>query len=774
MYLMNKASFIGSGILAAWCFASSASGGDVPVFGPDLEVVPIGVAGYDGFGVAVDWIDDSTVVVGAPGDDSGGDEAGAIWILGLDLVGRNPMLESAVKVPGSMTDGQFGESVTALDGYLVVGSPLESDRRGAVRILVDDGNWSEAHLELGDTPGGRLGASLAGEGTMLALGAPGGDAPTVLVLEWLDGAVSGSHSLVSADVDDRFGVAVSVSEDGHVAVGAPGFDGDRGRVHVFVRDGKRWISANVISGLQPGDRFGEAVCFCGDRLSVGAPGAGPGDAGEVFLLGPDFEISAATTLGSHGFETGNRLAFDPASRLLGVGCTGPNYSGGVRLHRLDGEIASLVDLVPTTGAGDFELHGRGLAIRDGFVLTGAPFRTGTSGVYAGSCFLAGTGVDCDVDAVEDAWEIAAGIDQDCNDNGVLDACDLSDGSSEDRDGNEIPDECQDIVVLEVPFPFATINDALDVARDGDRVLVGPGTYFESVDFGGRAIEIVSSDGAGVTVLDGTGMTDGSVVVAKNAETPASILRGFTITNGVLGTVFPLDASVRVGGGLFAYFASPTITDCILVGNNAAFGGGAFLYEWDGDLNRCDFIDNDAAADGGGLQLSRCDGQVREILVSGNVAIRRGGGIHVFNGSPTFEDVEIRGNLAVSEGGGISFASFDGTPRILDSAITKNEAEILGGGVFINGDSQDPEISGTLICNNVSEDIYGSWTDQGENTICFCEGDLNLDGEVAASDLGLLLANWSNGANFPQGDLDGDGDIGPADLGLLLSRFGPCL
>ena len=137
-------------------------------------------------------------------------------------------------------------------------------------------------------------------------------------------------------------------------------------------------------------------------------------------------------------------------------------------------------------------------------------------------------------------------------------------------------------------------------------------------------------------------------------------------------------------------------------------------------------------------------------------------------------MEIRGNLAVSEGGGISFASFDGTPRILDSAITKNEAEILGGGVFINGDSQDPEISGTLICNNVSEDIYGSWTDQGENTICFCEGDLNLDGEVAASDLGLLLANWSNGANFPQGDLDGDGDIGPADLGLLLSRFGPCL
>ncbi|MCP4834148.1 MAG: hypothetical protein GY895_05225 [Phycisphaera sp.] len=771
---MKGGHLIGVAFLAASGWASSAEGGDVPAFGPDLEIVPTGIAGYDGFGLAVDWIDDSRVVVGAPGDDSGGDEAGAVWILDLDLDQQPPILASASRILGSVIDAQFGESVMGFNGYLVVGSPLESDRRGAVRIVADDGNWSETHIEVGETPEGRLGACLAGAGTTLAIGAPGGNEPSVLLLEWLDGDVVASASLASPDIDDRFGVAISVSANGQVAVGAPGFDGDRGRVHVFMRGKKGWMASDVISGLQPGDRFGEALSFCGDRLAIGAPGTGSGDVGEVFLLEPDFEIASGSTLGSQGFETGNRLAFDPASGLLGVGCTGSNYSGGVRLHRIDETVDPLVDLVPMPGPADFELLGRGLAIRDGFVFTGSPFRTGTSGIYAGSCFLAGTGLDCDLDGVEDAWEIASGMDADCNQNGIIDACDLAADSSEDRDGNGIPDECQEIVVLEVPLPFPTINDALDVARDGDRILVGPGTYFESVDFDGRAIEIVSSGGAEVTMLDGTGLLDGSVVVAMNAETPASILQGFTITNGVIGTVFPLDPSVRVGGGLFAYFASPTITDCILTGNNAAFGGGAYLYQWGGTLSGCDFIGNDAAADGGGLQLSRCDGLVTGILVSDNTAIRRGGGMHVFNGSPTIELANVTGNRAVSEGGGVSFASFDGTPRLVDSLISKNQADILGGGVFIDGDTRDPEISGTSICDNAPDDVYGSWTDQGGNTICFCDGDLNLDGEVSASDLGLLLANWANGPNFPRGDLNGDGEIGPADLGLLLSLFGPCL
>lgn len=49
-------------------------------------------------------------------------------------------------------------------------------------------------------------------------------------------------------------------------------------------------------------------------------------------------------------------------------------------------------------------------------------------------------------------------------------------------------------------------------------------------------------------------------------------------------------------------------------------------------------------------------------------------------------------------------------------------------------------------------------------------DLDGDGCVGASDLGVLLANW--GTSTPTvGDLDGDGRVGASDLGVLLVDWG---
>ena len=53
---------------------------------------------------------------------------------------------------------------------------------------------------------------------------------------------------------------------------------------------------------------------------------------------------------------------------------------------------------------------------------------------------------------------------------------------------------------------------------------------------------------------------------------------------------------------------------------------------------------------------------------------------------------------------------------------------------------------------------------------FCPADLNRDGIVSGSDLGLLLGNWGL---VGVGDLDVDGTIGGSDLGLLLGAWGPC-
>ncbi|MBW7905574.1 MAG: S8 family serine peptidase [Phycisphaerae bacterium] len=52
----------------------------------------------------------------------------------------------------------------------------------------------------------------------------------------------------------------------------------------------------------------------------------------------------------------------------------------------------------------------------------------------------------------------------------------------------------------------------------------------------------------------------------------------------------------------------------------------------------------------------------------------------------------------------------------------------------------------------------------------CPGDLDGDGDVDQSDLGILLADFGCAADCA-GDLDGDGDVDQGDLGILLANYG---
>lgn len=52
----------------------------------------------------------------------------------------------------------------------------------------------------------------------------------------------------------------------------------------------------------------------------------------------------------------------------------------------------------------------------------------------------------------------------------------------------------------------------------------------------------------------------------------------------------------------------------------------------------------------------------------------------------------------------------------------------------------------------------------------CVADLDGDGQVAATDLGVLLGAWGVSS---EADLDGDGQVNAADLALLLAAWGAC-
>jgi hypothetical protein len=108
----------------------------------------------------------------------------------------------------------------------------------------------------------------------------------------------------------------------------------------------------------------------------------------------------------------------------------------------------------------------------------------------------------------------------------------------------------------VPGEFATIQAAIAASADGDRVLVAPGLYAERIDFQGKDIVVMGTDGAAVTTIDGLAGT--AVILGPNGT-----LQGFTITNG----------NASFGAGTEVLGAGSRILDNIYDGN--VQGGGGF-------------------------------------------------------------------------------------------------------------------------------------------------------------------------------------------------------
>ncbi len=129
------------------------------------------------------------------------------------------------------------------------------------------------------------------------------------------------------------------------------------------------------------------------------------------------------------------------------------------------------------------------------------------------------------------------------------------------------------------FGYSTIQSAIDAAADGDTVVVLPrnfvgidctgDAYVENVDFLGKAITVQSAvpaddDIVAHTIIDGN--QSGSVVTFRNAEGTDSVLDGLTLIHGS-GTVHPVyPFQGRIGGGVFIWEASPTISRCVIQNN----------------------------------------------------------------------------------------------------------------------------------------------------------------------------------------------------------------
>ena len=237
-------------------------------------------------------------------------------------------------------------------------------------------------------------------------------------------------------------------------------------------------------------------------------------------------------------------------------------------------------------------------------------------------------------------------------------------------------------------PYCSIQTAIDNAEDGDEIVVAAGTYFETIDFIGRAVWLHSSDGAELTIIDGTGFFH--VVQCVSGEGSDTVLDGFTITGGNANGSDPDDR----GGGMYNDGSSPTVSDCVFDGNTAEQNGGG-MFNADSDVIVIDLTFRNNAAEGtntntggGGMFNDGGTPTVTGCTFDGNTANQSGGAMSNMFASPTVTDCVFTGNIALgdsSDGGGAIFMFVDANSEVsfVDCVFRENHG-FLGGAVDIAG------------------------------------------------------------------------------------------
>ena len=363
-------------------------------------------------------------------------------------------------------------------------------------------------------------------------------------------------------------------------------------------------------------------------------------------------------------------------------------------------------------------------------------------------------------------------------------------------------------VLHVPGEYATIQEAVDAASDGDTVLLADGTYSgvgnRGIQWDARAKHLVirSENGRDLCIIDC--QEEDRAFLLNQGQDRRDHIGGLTIRNGKI---------FGPGGAICIISTSPRILNCLMENNSSFcinldsyYGGGAIaVYDSAAPLIKGNIIRNNSTCSmGGGVRYDqRASGVLENNIIVGNKSNSMGGGgICVSHFSdPLIINNLIARNVADDPGyggyGGGIYSSHSG-PKIINNTIVYNSTGNFfvpgnGGGIAISKWLPQPVIKNCIIWSNESgsdsRNIQCEWNQWMDISYCNVEEDLghifellphtNMDSppQFIDPDKGnfqLLPGSPSvnmgtpdtSGLNLPSQDLDGRERIidGRVDMG----------
>ncbi|MFE7429869.1 right-handed parallel beta-helix repeat-containing protein [Streptomyces sp. NPDC057545] len=238
-------------------------------------------------------------------------------------------------------------------------------------------------------------------------------------------------------------------------------------------------------------------------------------------------------------------------------------------------------------------------------------------------------------------------------------------------------------VLRVPQDFPSVQQAVDVAREGETVLVGPGVYRESVRVTKPRVVLRGTDRNKVVFDGGVRLANGITVTGAGSVVENLTVHGY-LANGVLFTGVTDERLQRRGAGGSAYDPLDTARFPAVRGFRAtrvtAYNNGLYgIYAFDAR----DGVIEDSYASGhadSGIYVGQC--KPCNTVVRGNTVERNAVGIEMTNAS---DDLSVLGNLVARNRVGVTINSND-----LEALAPQRGAVIAGNVVADNNAADTPQ------------------------------------------------------------------------------------